>query len=169
MPTSTAPVLVAACGNLLAGDDAFGPLVAEQLRAQPVPGLEVVDLGMKPAGLTYHLEGRQALILVDAALATPELPGGQLVEAPFESPEWPQLVRDATLSSHGLSLAHELQLARRLRLLPPHVHLIAVTVRETTMGQPMCETTRTLVASAAERIVQLASRYLGTSGESCRA
>ena len=45
------PILVVAYGNDLAADDAFGPLVAEALRAQPIEGVEVINLGMKPAGL----------------------------------------------------------------------------------------------------------------------
>ena len=61
------PLLVAAFGNDMAADDAFGPLVAEALRAMAPAGVEVVNLGMRPAALLDHLAGRAALCVVDAA------------------------------------------------------------------------------------------------------
>ena len=67
MSDACLPILVAAYGNDLAGDDAFGPLVAEAVRAKVLAGVEVVNLGMKPASLLVHLAGRRAVCVVDAA------------------------------------------------------------------------------------------------------
>ena len=69
-----APILVACCGNPLAGDDAFGHLVAEELQHDPMVGVEVLDLAMNPASLLdQNLEGRRVLLIVDAA----EVPGAR--------------------------------------------------------------------------------------------
>jgi hydrogenase maturation protease len=55
------PILVAAYGNTMAADDAFGPLVAEAVRAMQLAGVEVIALGMQPASLLDHLAGRRAV------------------------------------------------------------------------------------------------------------
>jgi hydrogenase maturation protease len=166
MPTTTSaqqhvqPVLVAACGNRLAGDDGFGPSVARCLRALAPVGVDVIDLGMKPAGLLDHLADRAALIVVDAAQPLGEHPTAALIDLPFRSPERPPLLHDVALSSHGLSLAHELALADKLDLLPNHVHLIAAEAHVTQLGQPPSPQVMQLVEPAARRIVELAQAWL---------
>ena len=82
MPDACLPILVVAYGNDLAADDAFGPLVAEAVRAKAVEGVEVLNLGMKPAGLLDHLAGRRAVCVVDAARCD-GLPPGTLMEVDF--------------------------------------------------------------------------------------
>ena len=113
------PILVAAYGNDMAGDDAFGPLAAEAVRAMRLPGVEVVSLGMRPASLLDHLAGCRAACVVDAARCE-GLPAGTLIEVDFGpgtgsffGPSGlknvpvplptPLLVHDAALSTHGLA------------------------------------------------------------------
>ena len=55
VPNACPQILVAAYGNELAGDDSFGPLVVEALRAMATVGVEVISLGMRPASLLDHL------------------------------------------------------------------------------------------------------------------
>ena len=160
------PILVAACGNELAGDDAFGPLVAEELRRRSPPGLEVVTLGMRPAGLLDHLEARPGVLLVDAALPEGAGPPGTLIDMDYFAPDRPSLVHDQTLSSHGLSLGHELALARGLGMLPARVGLVAATVSSTELGDPVSEPVRRLVPTAADAIVRQVERWVREQKES---
>jgi Ni,Fe-hydrogenase maturation factor len=91
------PILVAAYGNDLAADDAFGPLVAEAVRARSLAGVAVANLGMKPASLLDHLPGRRAVCVVDAARCD-GLPAGTLIEAdglPFSRRACPPCGRTA--------------------------------------------------------------------------
>jgi hydrogenase maturation protease len=129
------PILIAACGNTLAGDDAFGPLVARELAQQSLPGVEVVDLGMRPAGLIDHLPGRRAVILVDAALCPGAAPG-VLLDMDFFAPNRPALCADRITSTHALSLAGQLELARALGMLPPVVRLVALEIQSAQVGSP---------------------------------
>lgn len=169
MSSITQPVLVAACGNAMAGDDAFGPLVAERMRTMDLADVEIVDLGMKPAGLLNHLASRQGVIVVDAAEPAEIFPAGSLIDVDFFSSHRPQLRHDAALSSHGLSIAHELELARRLQMLPPRVHLVAASVSHADVGSPISDVVLGLVQPAADRARQLAFQWLAQTGTSCHA
>lgn len=161
-PLTWQPVLVACCGNPLSGDDAFGPLVAKRLSERggaPAAGIELIDLGMKPAGLAPHLAGRVAAIVIDAAEPGPLAAPGTLVDAPFDDELRPRLRHDRALSSHGLSIVHELELARALGLLPPRVWLLAAVGEHFTLGAPPSERMRQLADRAAARVAELASQW----------
>lgn len=160
------PILIAACGNQLAGDDGFGPRVAAEVVAYDAPGVEVLNLGMKPAGLVYHLPDREAVIVVDAAAPDCDHPHGVLLEMEFFATGRPPLRHDATVSSHGLSLAHELEMARQLDILPERVHLIATRAVSTQLGAGLSECVQQVVPLAASRAVQLAQQWLSESHES---
>ena len=129
------PILVAACGNTLAGDDAFGPLVARELSQKALFGVEVIDLGMRPAGLIDHLPGRRAVILVDAAVC-PEAAPGALLDMDFFAPARPTLCAARIARTPALSLAGQLELARALGMLPAIVRLVALVVENTQVGRP---------------------------------
>ncbi|HSJ10397.1 MAG TPA: hydrogenase maturation protease [Longimicrobiales bacterium] len=60
-------VVVLGLGNVLVGDDAFGPYVARTLQARYVmqDGVEVHDIGTPGLDLAPHLAGVEAAIIVD--------------------------------------------------------------------------------------------------------
>ncbi len=165
--TPTPPVLAAACGNRMAGDDAFGPLVAEQLRRQAPAYLEVADLGMKPAGLLdLELADRRLLILLDAACflaeGNPPAPRDDLLVMDFHDPARPRLVHDARLSSHGFSLADDLQLAQRIGCAPERCVLIAAVAESTEIGRAPTPRIRKLIQLAVNAALHLAEEALPT-------
>lgn len=153
------PILIAAYGNQLAGDDAFGPLVADALQPEVGAAIEVICLGMRPAALLDHLADRRALCVVDAAWCA-QRPAGTLLELDFFAADRPELVYDRALSSHGLSVAAELQLARQLGLCPPQVRLVAVVAATVEVGSPMTPCVAQQVPVAARRIADWARRQL---------
>lgn len=65
-------VLVLGLGNVLMGDDAFGPYVAATLAARYdlPPEVELVDAGTPGHELSVYLDGRDALVAVDSVRAT---------------------------------------------------------------------------------------------------
>ena len=162
MEPSPPAILVAACGNLQAGDDEFGPLVAaalQEMAGDTMPWLKIVDLETKPASLLDHLPGPRLLILVDAAQSeTAE--AGRLIEVDWFGPDRPPLVRDAVLSSHGLSIADDMELARRLNVLPDEVRLTAVTIGPTRIGGTMRHEVRCQVPNAAEKIFNFTRAWI---------
>ncbi len=160
MPDGCLPILVAAYGNDMAADDSFGPLVAASVRAMTPPGVEVVNLGMRPAALLDHLAGRRALCVVDAARCD-GMPEGTLLDADFFDAHRPRLVHEAALSTHGLSVADELELARRLGICPKDVRLVAAIAGSVEVGRPVGNRVLAQVPAAARQIADWAARLLG--------
>lgn len=162
--TKMKAILVAACGNSMAGDDAFGPRVAEAFREVAPEYVEVVDVGMKPLGLMDLIEGRQGLIVVDAALPVDHIARDELIDLDMLQQTPPPLVHDRALSSHGLAIADELMLARALGLLPQRVHLLAAQIQSTNMGQPMNPHMISLVDRACRRLAEIAGQWRDSAG-----
>jgi hydrogenase maturation protease len=69
-------IAVIGLGNVLMGDDAVGPYVVACLEAHYdfPPGVELIDAGTPGHELAVHLEGRDAVIVVDA-VGAPGEPG----------------------------------------------------------------------------------------------
>lgn len=67
-------VAVVGLGNVLVGDDAFGPYVVRLFEAgyDTGPEVRVLDLGTPGLDLVPHLEGLDALIVVDTVSADAE-------------------------------------------------------------------------------------------------
>jgi len=157
MNSKVAPILVVACGNVMGGDDAFGPEVLRALERQPISGVDLLDLSMDPSVLLNHLAARSALIVVDAARAD-DLPTGTLIECDWDSPQRTRLaVGQSCSSTHGLGLADHIEMARRLGMLPPVVKLIALSVTETDLGQPPSRKLLRQMRAAARRVRNLAA------------
>lgn len=115
-------VLVACLGNADRGDDAIGPIVAQKLRGRVPADVAVLIRGGDMLSLIEDWSGYDTLICVDAAgpigapgrihrldLATDALPRGPSVT-----------------SSHALSLAEVIDLARILHWAPQHIIVYAV-------------------------------------------
>lgn len=147
-----APTLIAACGNIQAGDDALGPLVAEKLQRLALSDVEVVNLDIRPAGLVDHLmTPRDTLIIVDAVtMAGAEV--GSVVDVDWRSCDRPRLMHDDVLSSHGLSIAHQIDLAEKLGMLPLRVRLIGAVIAGARVGQPAGDSIVRTIDAVVDRI-----------------
>src|SRR5271165_2082870 len=64
-------VCVMGLGNVLMGDDGFGPLAVEMLRCEYEcgPDVEILDLGTPGLDLAPYLYGTDLVVIVDAVLA----------------------------------------------------------------------------------------------------
>jgi hydrogenase maturation protease len=110
-------------GNSLRGDDGVGVRVAQALAEQELPGsVEVVDGGTLGLGIVPLMEGRQRVILVDAAEVGRD-PGEF---ARFTLDEVHLLGDEQHVSVHAASLGDALQLAKVLHVLPDKVILFGV-------------------------------------------
>ena len=74
-------------GNVLLGDDGFGPLAVELFRCQYECGsnVEVLDLGTPGLDLAPYLYGTDLVVIADAVHAE-EKPGTSSSSASFPSP-----------------------------------------------------------------------------------
>lgn len=148
-------LLVATCGNVDAGDDAFGPRVGRALRAAALEGVEVVDLDLRPAALLDHLGGRSAVVLVDAVRADVDAHDALLV-LDLQEETLPALCHDDALSTHGLGLADQIALARQLDLLPPRVWLVGAPLRAARIGESAGPALDEQVDEAVEAVARIA-------------
>jgi hydrogenase maturation protease len=154
------PVLIVTCGNPNAGDDGFGHAVAEALRADPLPGVTVAELGVRPAGLLDHPQAYAALIIVDAVRCPSEKPGS-LMDMDWFDPSRPALKSEGALSTHGISLGQQIELGQSLGLLPFVVRVVGVNIAQTEIGYPMTEAVEKCIPDAV-RIIRQHSVRAGT-------
>ncbi len=121
------PVLIVGLGNPLQGDDGVGCAVAEALQAtafhERVPEeVQVIDLGTPGIGLINFVEGRNRVIIVDAA---------EMGRAPGEVARLvPEQIRlDGSVRSfslHAPGIADSLLLAQALNLRLPEIVIFGI-------------------------------------------
>ena len=129
-------ILVAGVGNVLRGDDGFGPTVVRALAAAGglPPGVRLVELGIGGISLVHELmDGYDALILVDAVdrggapgslyMLEPEVPDA----AALPVAERCALAADM----HQAVPERALVLARAAGVLPPVVRIVGCQPAET--------------------------------------
>ena len=124
MNVSTAkPVLILGLGNPLQGDDGVGCRVAQELEERTLPDdVEVMDGGTPGVGLLNLFQGRQRVIIVDAAEMG--LAAGSVVRF---RPEDVTLTGSAQrFSLHRSGVADALALASELKLALPEIVVFGV-------------------------------------------
>jgi hydrogenase maturation protease len=128
-------LLIACCGNASAGDDALGALVATALLAEGLPtDVELLDLGANPTALAGHIDGRKALLVVDA-IADDGYAAGELIDCAWpEAREVFLCTASRATSTHGIGVFDQLVLAERLGILPRVVRLLGLTIEHARVG-----------------------------------
>lgn len=128
-PAAARRVLVAGIGNVLRGDDGFGPAVIDALRARGgLPaGVRVVEVGIGGIALVHELmDGYDGLVLVDA-VERGSTPGTLYTLEPLV-PELTTLTpleqRELAADMHGAVPTRALLIASAAGVLPPLVRLI---------------------------------------------
>ena len=145
------PILIACCGNDMAGDDGFGPAVGAALARLPLSDVDVLDVAAAPSALLDELPGRTSLVIVDAAL-NPEAPAGTLLEWTWSDAKVELLLSAHVVSTHGISVPDQLALAAQLGLLPLHTRIIAVAIKGATTGKAASQAVLNSVDGAVDRI-----------------
>lgn len=132
----TPRVLVACFGNVLCGDDGFGPAVAKTLCDDGVPpGVRVIDVGIGGMHMVHELAEPSDLLIVVDALDLGRRPGTVVVVAPdvgdvMLQPLW---IRRAELDNVHYTVPHRaLRLARALGVLPASTWLVGCQPEDTT-------------------------------------
>lgn len=128
-------VLIAGVGNVLRGDDGFGPAVVSALEADELPhGVRAVEVGIGGIGLVHELlAGYDMLVIVDA-VDRDGVPGSLYVL----EPEVPLIEAIPVAERHELATdMHEvvpskvLVIARAMDALPPVVRIVGCQPAET--------------------------------------
>jgi hydrogenase 3 maturation protease len=138
--------LVLTVGNLMMGDDAAGPLLAQALLASPVDGWEVLDGGYAPENCLHRIRelAPEQVLVVDAA--DMDLAPGEI-----------RLIDDAKLDDPFLMTTHSLPLSyliQSLRESTPKVHLLGIQPQMVAFGFPVSPEVQQAVGQVYERLKQ---------------
>ena len=139
-------------GNVLLGDDGFGPFVVELLRTRYVfpSEVELLDLGTPGLGLISYLHGHDAVVIVDA-VAGAGTPGDVRV---YEEVELERMPTAARVSPHDPAVAEALSITRLSGDGPHDVCLIGAVPGSLELGEGLSPQVRAAADAAAEIVRQ---------------
>jgi hydrogenase maturation protease len=143
---------VVGLGNVLMGDDAFGPWVVQTLLAEHdfPAGVEVQDLGTPGLDLTPYVTDLDALVLVDTVRASG--PAGTV--RGYRRDELLKHSPRARLSPHDPGVKEALLFAEFAGRGPREVLLVGAVPETTAMGVCLSPALRSAVPIAAEAVLQ---------------
>lgn len=126
---------MACFGNVLRGDDGFGPAVAQQLLTQPLPeGIRVLEVGIGGIHLVQELLAGVDVLLVVDAVDLGRRPGTVVVQRPEVldvSTLSPERRRDELADMHLATPGRALMVARGLGVLPETTLVVGVQTTDT--------------------------------------
>lgn len=155
-------VLIGGIGSVLLGDDGVGPYVARLLAARYEfeAGVEVLDLGTPALELIDQIEGRDAVILIDA-VKVDGAPGSLRF---YRKADVLQQAPSRRMDPHSPALVDALHAAELFGTGPREVLLVGVVGGS---FEPGCELS-TPVQSAVSPILSEIVRECGRLGIRCR-
>lgn len=143
--------LVVCFGNPQRGDDAFGPVVAEVLKARAAFGAEVTVMRDDALALLDAWGGHEHVVVVDA-ISIDRAPGTLLH---FDVSDVAVPAEFGASSTHTLGPAGAIEIARALGELPARVEILAAVGDDFEHGRPLSPPLEAAVERAVERIVSL--------------
>jgi hydrogenase maturation protease len=125
----TREIVVVGIGNSYRSDDGVGIVVAAAVNDLALPGVHVVTGVVEPMSLLEAWSGARLAVVIDAAVATPSMPGrvrrctlGDAVTAA------------EGLSSHGVDICHTHALGQALGRVPDALVVFTIEVTDTGHG-----------------------------------
>lgn len=138
--------LVVTVGNLMMGDDAAGPLLAQKMQGAPLENWGALDGGAAPENYLYlirELTPEQVLVIdaadMDLAPGEIRLIGTDRIEDPF------------LMTTHTLPLSY---LVQSLREFVPKVDLVGIQPQVVAFGYPVSAEVRQAVGRVYESLKQ---------------
>lgn len=149
-------VAVVGLGNVLVGDDAFGPYVVRlfEARYHAGPDVEVLDLGTPGLDLAPHVEGLDALIVVDT-VHSEGAPGNLRLYRRAEILSRPSPPR---INPHQPGVKETLLRLEIDDLSPPEVLLVGVIPEAIETGVGLTDAIRNAADAAVQTIVEELAR-----------
>ncbi len=134
-------VRVVGCGSPLCTDDGAGLWAAEALRATLPPEVDIQTDTAGGANLYAWCQGVDALVVIDAAEATPDFPPGTVRCVNYRAE--PHALQTLRISgTHGIGLPEALTLAKQLDDLPQQVFIYAIAAERFEQGELLSEALR---------------------------
>jgi hydrogenase maturation protease len=139
-------------GNPYRRDDGVGPVIAAAVHGMDLPGVRTLAVHGETSDLLHAWTGARLAIVVDAVRRDPAQPGRI---HRFDGA--PPAVDGVPASTHGLALAHAVQLAELLDLEPDRLLVFAVEAADLGHGEGLSPA----VAAAVPRLLALVTEELG--------
>lgn len=118
-------IKVLGIGNLLVGDDGFGPRVLEELQTREIPeNVELIDAGVGGMAILSWIEDADKIIIVDS-VQTGNEPVGTVYK--FTDKEMPPSDM-FMLSLHDLNLVDTINIGRVVQKMPEEIIIYGVEV-----------------------------------------
>lgn len=127
-----ASTLVVGVGNPFRHDDAVGPAAIERLRSSHLDGVDLVEETGEPAALVQRWSGYGTVVLVDAVDSGST--AGSLHRFELKDGRWDAMPPSSVLSTHGVGVAHAVELARVLDRLPTRLLFYGVETEDVRQG-----------------------------------
>lgn len=153
MSTAADGIVVVGVGNVWAGDDAAGVLVARMVRDRAAGAVTVVEHEGEPTALLDRWEGARLAIVVDATLGGGP-PGAVRV---LEATHAPLPASFTGTSTHAFGLGGAIELARALGRLPERLVVVGIEGGGFEAGAQPGPAVAAALERAAERVLALAS------------
>ncbi len=147
----SAPIAVIGLGNILLGDDGFGPLVIEYLSAgwEFSPRVDLIDAGTPGLGLVTYLYKRDTVILVDAVTGSGS--PGEL--RTYHGDDLRKIPLQPRVSPHDPAVQETLALAHLSGHGPRAVLLVGALTEPGSIGLAMSAPMHAAAAAGADLIV----------------
>ena len=150
-------ICIIGLGNVLLGDDGFGPLVVERFRCEYAYGanIEVLDLGTPGLDLAPFLLGKDLVVIVDA-VHSDEQPGTLSVYD--ETDFWDHRAR-LRLTGHDPGVEQCLAQLKLAGHAPSQIIIVGVVPESCELGSGFSASVLAAVSPAVERISLLLREY----------
>ena len=154
------PVLVLGLGNILLGDDGLGPALVREVGHfyKNVEGVECVDGGTQGMALLGHLDGREALVILDAYPGS-HAPGTVSV---LEGSAMLDALAAPSTSSHEGNAGELLAAAALLNTLPKSIFLVGIEPEAVRAQSGLSDTVRRALPAALVRACVIIEQTLLT-------
>jgi len=137
-------MLILGCGNRQRGDDAAGVLAAERLRGL---GIAAEVCSGEPSELMEAWSGAEDVILIDAVVT-----GSPVGSVYVWDGQHPPAFATSAGSTHGLGVAHAIELARALDCLPARLRVYGIEGKKFEIGSGVSPQVERAVEEVVERI-----------------
>ena len=152
-------VLIVGIGNLLMGDDGFGPEVIMALEKESLKeNIELRDMGIAGITTATELEDYDIVIFVDA-MNVDEEPGSlRMIKIDVEEISPEEALNLSRFSIHELSLETVLKLSKAIGTLPEEVYILGCQPENLDVGHDLTPKVRNAIPKAIREIQNLVEK-----------
>ena len=142
--------LIIGVGNAYRGDDAAGIITARRLRAQSLDHVEILEQTGDGAALMESWKDSDLVILIDAVQSSAR-PG---TIHRFDVQDEPISTGPSPCSSHALSVAQAIEMARSLRRLPSRLIVYGIEGKNWEVGDALSPQVEEAISEVMQHVLQ---------------